>query len=182
MYTLSVTLGLNSVFTEAKWLNIVARSWFPLSDKCTLKKKQTSMQHRTQLTAHTHGFGHKRADLHVPRARRWCTWTHSHGRTHTTRHHTTPQIHWWERAREAQHRHCYTPTWLAWVLSTSGPLVTNIHTTLSSWQLIITPQPAALSLMWRDCRINELASERSVTPPNYILSFAPPLQKILLTT
>lgn len=93
-------------------------------------------------------------------------------RSHT--HHTTPQIHWWERAREAQHIHCYTPTWLAWVLSTSGPLVTNIHTTLSSWQLIITPQPAALSLMWRDCRINELASERSVTPPNYILSFAPP--------
>lgn len=167
MYTLSVTLRLNSVFTEAKWLNIVARSWFPLSDKCTLKKKQTSMQHRTQLTAHTHGFGHKRADLHVPRARRWCTWTHSHGRTHTTRHHrfTDESVHAKHSTDTATHRH----GWHGYYLH-QGPW----WPTLSSWQLIITPQPAALSLMWRDCRINELASERSVTPPNYILSFAPP--------
>lgn len=148
MYTLTVTLSLNSVFTEAKWLNIIARSWCPPLWQMHVKEKKKNVDAAQDPTDCTHSRLWTQACTLTRPSCMMMVHMDTLARSHT--HHTIPQIHWWERAREAQHRHRYTPTWLAWVLSTSGPLVTDIHTTLSSWQLIITPQPAPLSLIWQD--------------------------------
>lgn len=120
-----------------------------------LKLWQTHVQEKNFyapqiLINYTHSHIFIQTDSHVPPTH---VYLHSYTHTHTYTPKTTDSL--MASIHEPRHRHWYTPTWLAWLLSTSGPLVTHIHPrlSLSPWQQILTtittpPSMAGLQDQW----------------------------------